>query len=211
MDPMRTAHLNDETPRQIQDRLIGYRAHNAKFVEYFPDGTSRELARNDPLDLALLAKTPFPGISALQAQQMMNTIRFFLFDLQNSMREVVPHYGPPQTLSNLVFYRQYPQGYGIIVPVQTYTYAKFALPVALRSQLAQTALEDEVEMQEKFVASGNAYYLDALINRVIFNFGREIRKVEVQEQVQGIMERQYRSGRPSRHKNKQRLHWSMVS
>ncbi|KAJ7478387.1 hypothetical protein FB451DRAFT_183825 [Mycena latifolia] len=211
MDPMRTAHLNDESPRQLQERLRLYRSHNVKFVEYFPDGTCRELARDDPLDIVLLAKTPFQNIMLPEVQHLMNTLRYFLFDLQNSRREMVPHYGPPQTLSNLVFYRQYSQIYGIILPVQAYNYAKFALPLPLRSQLAQTPLEDEVEMQQKFVASGDSYYLDAVINRVIFNFRREIRKIEVQEQLQTMIARQYRPGRPSRDKSKRRLHWSMAS
>lgn len=160
MDPRRTAHLNEETPRQIRDRLRLYRAHNAKLVEYFPDGTCRELERDDPLDVVLLAKMAFPGIQLPQVQQMMNTLRYFLFDLQNSMREMVPHQGPDQTLSNMVFYRQYPEGYGIIVPVQTYTYTKSSLPAALRQPLAHTPLEDEVQLQQNFVASGNGYYLD---------------------------------------------------
>ncbi|KAJ7116942.1 hypothetical protein C8R44DRAFT_791678, partial [Mycena epipterygia] len=160
MDPSRTAHLNDETPRQIHDRLQVYRAHNAKFMEYFPDGTCRELERNDPLNVALLAKIPFPNIEPQHVQQMMNTLRYFLFDLQNQRREIVPHHGPEQTLSNMVFYRQYQEGYGLILPVQTYNYAKFAVSPQLRNQLAQTAHEDEVQMQQKFVTSENGYYLD---------------------------------------------------
>ncbi|KAJ7081210.1 hypothetical protein B0H15DRAFT_1024977 [Mycena belliarum] len=211
MDPMRTAYLNEETPRQLQERLRLYRAHNSKFMEYFPDGTSRELERNDPLDIVLLAKTAFPGILLQQVEQLMNTLRYFLFDLQNSKREIVPHYGPPQTLSNLVFYRQYPQTFGIIIPVQPNNYARFQLPLALRSQLAQTALDGEVEMQQKFAATGNAYYLDAVINRVILNFGREVRKIELQAQLQTMVERQYHPGRASRERTKRRLHWSMVS
>lgn len=202
---MRPAHLNEETPRQLQDRLLLYRSHNVKFVEYFPDGTWRELERNDPLDIVLLAKTAFPGILLPQMQQLMNTLRYFLFDLQNSRREIVPHRGPPQTLSNMVFYRQYPQSYGIIVPVQPNNYATFPIPLALRSQLAQTALEDEVEMQQKFVATGNAYYLDAVINRVILNFRRVVREIEQQAQLQ------YHPGRATREKPGRRLHWSMVS
>ncbi|KAJ7692568.1 hypothetical protein B0H17DRAFT_1200390 [Mycena rosella] len=211
MDPMQTAHLNDENPRQIQDRLRLYRAHNAKFVEYFPDGTWRELDRDDPLEFVLLAKMEFPGIQLPQVEQLMNTLRYFLFDLQNSRLEIVPHYGPPHTLSNLVFYRQYSRRYGIVVPVQTYNYAKSVLPLLLREQMAQTQLEDEVEMQRKFVASGNGYYLDTVINRVIVNFRREIRKIELQNQLQTMIGRQYPASRPSRDKTKRRLHWSMVS
>ncbi|KAJ7116945.1 hypothetical protein C8R44DRAFT_202459 [Mycena epipterygia] len=210
MDPSRTAHLNDETPRQIHDRLQVYRTHNAKFMEYFPDGTCRELERNDPLNVALLAKIPFPNIDLQHVQQMMNTLRYFLFDLQNRRRELVPHHGPEQTLSNMVFYRQYQEGYGIIIPVQTYNYAKFAVSTQLRNQLAQTAFEDEVQMQQKFVASGNGYYLDAAINRVIFNFKREMRRLELQERLQGMGQPQY-SGRPSRDITRRRLHWSMVA
>ncbi|KAJ7875656.1 hypothetical protein B0H13DRAFT_2549863 [Mycena leptocephala] len=209
MDPLRTAHLNAESPRQLQDRLRFYRAHNVKFLEYFPDGTFHELERTDPLDLNLLATTPFPDIQLPQVQQMMNTLRYFLFDLQNSLRELVPHYGPDQTLSNLVFYRQYPDGYGIILPVQAYTYVRYPLPPALRTQLAQTPLEDEVQLQQNFVSSGNGYYLDAVINRVIFNFRREVRNIEMQERLQATVSHQH-SARGSRAKGRRRLHWSMV-
>lgn len=162
MDPLQTAHLNAEPPRQVHDRLRFYRGHNAKFLEYFPDGTFRELERTDPLNLSVLATTPFRDIQLPQVQQMMNTLRYFLFDLQNSLRELVPHYGPDQTLSNLVFYRHYPEtgSYGIILPVQAYSYVRYPLPPALRTQLAQTPLEDEVQLQQNFVASGDAYYLD---------------------------------------------------
>ncbi|KAJ7501112.1 hypothetical protein B0H11DRAFT_2224942 [Mycena galericulata] len=211
MDPRRPAHLNEETPRQIRDRLRLYRVHNAKFVEYFPDGMCRELERDDPLDVVLLAKATFPNVQLAQVQQLMNTLRYFLFDLQNSRREIVPHQGPEQTLSNMIFYRQYPGGYGIIVPVQTYTYAKCFLPPALREPLAQTPLEDEVQLQQNFVASGNGYYLDTVINRVIFNFKREVRKIELQERLQAMVKDQYQSSRSPRTKNKRRLHWSVVS
>ncbi|KAJ7018913.1 hypothetical protein C8F04DRAFT_1198324 [Mycena alexandri] len=157
---------NDNPPfvcrvdKQIHERVLLYRGHNAKFLEYFPDGTCRELERTDPLALSLLATTPFPGIQAPQVQQLMNTLRYFLFDLQNSVYELVPHGGPDQTLSNMVFYRQYPEGFGIIIPVQACTGPRYALPATLRPQLAQTALEDEPQLQHNFVASGNAYYLD---------------------------------------------------
>lgn len=170
MDPSRTAHLNDETPRELHARLTLYRAHNAKFMEYFPDGTHRELARTDPLDVALLAKIPFPHIELAAVQQLMATLRYFLFDLQHRRQELVPHHGPEQTLSNMVFYRRYEQGYGIVVPVQTHNYAKFAVNPQLRDQLAQTALEDEVQMQQKFVASGNGYYLD--VSHPVFSLSR---------------------------------------
>ncbi|KAJ7718458.1 hypothetical protein B0H16DRAFT_1897656, partial [Mycena metata] len=160
MDPLRTAHLNAENVHQIHERLLLYRGHNAKFLEYFPDGTCRELERTDPLAFTLLATTPFPGIQPPQVQQLMNTIRYFLFDLQNSVYELVPHGGPDQTLSNMVFYRQYPEGFGVMIPVQASTGPRYALPVTLRTQLAQTTLEDEPQLQQNFVASGNAYYLD---------------------------------------------------
>ncbi|KAF8202622.1 hypothetical protein K438DRAFT_2015229 [Mycena galopus ATCC 62051] len=212
MDPLCTALLNAETPRQIYDRLRFYRAHNVKFLEYFPDGTSRELDQNDPLDLSILATTPFPNIQLAQVQQMMNTLRYFLFDLQNSRRELVPHYGPEQTLSNLVFYRQYPQGYGIILPVQAYPPVRYSLPPALRTQLSQTPLEDEVRLQQSFVASGNGYYLEEVINRVISNFRREVRNIETQERLQApVVHRQIFATRPSGGKSRRRRHWSMVS
>jgi len=214
MDPLRTAHLNAETPHQIHDRLRFYRGHNAKFLEYFPDGTFRELDHSDPLNLNLLATTPFPGIQLSQVQQMMNTLRYFLFDFQNSLRELVPHYGPDQTLSNLVFYRQYPEGgFGLIFPVQAYTYVRYALPPTLRAQLAQTPLEDEIQLQQNFVASQNGYYLDAVVNRGILNFRREVRKIEMQEQLQGttVTHHQHHSVRSSRQKSRRRLHWSMTA
>ncbi|KAJ6566558.1 hypothetical protein B0H19DRAFT_712031 [Mycena capillaripes] len=212
MDPLRTAHLNAETPRQIHDRLRFYRGHNAKFLEYFPDGTSRELENTDALNFSLLATTPFPDIQFTQVQQMMNTLRYFLFDLQNSLRELVPHYGPDQTLSNLVFHRQYPDGsHGIIVPVQAYTYVRYPLPLALRTQLAQAPLEDEVQLQQNFIASGDAYYLDAVINRVIFNFKREVRNIEMQERLQATITHQHHPVRTSRGRGRRRLHWSMVA
>ncbi|KAJ7744774.1 hypothetical protein DFH07DRAFT_978094 [Mycena maculata] len=212
MDPRRTAYLNEETPHQIRDRLRFYRAHNVKFVEYFPDGTCRELERNDSLDVLLLAKMPFPDIQLRQVQQMMSTLRYFLFDLQNSMREIVPHHGPAQTLSNMVFYRQYSEGYyGLIFPVQTNTYAKCPLHPSMRDLLAQTPLEDEAQLQQSFVASGNAYYLDTLINRVIFDFGREVRKIELQERLQTMVKEQYPAATSPRSRNTRRLHWSMAS
>ncbi|KAJ7264519.1 hypothetical protein B0H12DRAFT_1102119 [Mycena haematopus] len=213
MDPLCTALLNAETSRQIYDRLRFYRGRNVKFLEYFPDGTFRELDQNDPLDLTILATTPFPGIQFAQVQQMMNTLRYFLFDLQNSRRELVPHYGPEQTLSNLVFYRQYPQGYGIILPVQAYPTVRYALSPARRTQLAQTPLEDEVGLQQSFVASGNGYYLETAINRVISNFRREIRNIEMQERLQtpGVHRQLLPGVRQSGGKSRRRHHWSMVS
>ncbi|KAJ7633679.1 hypothetical protein DFH06DRAFT_1222516 [Mycena polygramma] len=210
MDPLRTAHLNAETPQQIRDRLHFYRAHNAKFLEYFPDGTFRELEPTDPLNLSVLATTPFPGIQPAHAQQLMNTLRYFLFDLQNSLRELVPHHGPDQTLSNLVFYRQHPEGFGIVLPVQAYSYVRFPLPPALRTQLAQTPRDDEVQLQQNFVDSGNGYYLDAVINRVIFNFRREVRNIEMQERMQAAGGHQQRSAGTSGGRGRRRMHWSMV-
>ncbi|KAJ7175107.1 hypothetical protein C8R43DRAFT_943372 [Mycena crocata] len=207
MDPLRTAYLNEETPRQLHDRLRLYRAHNVKFVEYFADGTCRELERTDPLDFVLLAKTAFPHIQLPQVQQLMNTLRYFLFDLQNSLRELPPHYGPDQTLSNMVFYRPYIDSFGIILPVQVSNYTKFQLPHGLRDQLAQTPLDSEVQLQQNFVATGNAYYLDGVINRVIFNFRRQIREIEMQHAMQAppVKPFKYVRNRPKR-----RHHWSMV-
>ncbi|KAF7354239.1 hypothetical protein MVEN_01111800 [Mycena venus] len=196
MDPLRTAHLNAETPRQIHDRLRFYRGHNAKFLEYFPDGTSRELDSSDPLNLSLLATTPFPGIQLSQVQQMMNTLRYFLFDLQNSLRELVPHLRA---------------GPDLVEPA--YTYVRYALPPALRTQLAQTPLEDEIQLQQNFVASQNGYYLDAVINRGILNFRREVRNIEMQERLQGptVTHHQHHPVRSSRQKSRRRLHWSMTA
>ncbi|KAJ7636402.1 hypothetical protein FB45DRAFT_906564 [Roridomyces roridus] len=214
MDPLRTAHLNEESPRQIHDRLRFYRSHNAKLLEYFPDGTFRVLSRDDSLlDVALLATTPFPGIQPAQVQQLMNTLRYFLFDLQNSRLEFVPHQGPDQTLSNMIFYRAYADGgYGIIVPVQASAYGKFMLNPAMRQQLAETPLEDEVQMQQSFAAQGNGYYLDVLINRVIFHFRREVRKIELQERLQTMVREQYPRSPVAAAKNSHhRRHWSMVS
>ncbi|KAJ7869956.1 hypothetical protein B0H14DRAFT_2726840 [Mycena olivaceomarginata] len=161
MDPQCPAYMNGETSPQIYDRLQFYRRLNVKFLEYFPDGSSRELEHTDALaPVSLLATTAFPNIQLAQVQQMMNTLRYFLFDLQNSRCELVPHGGPPQTLSNLVFYRQYPEGYGIILPVQPYACVRYSVPPTLRNQLAQTPLEDEVQLQQSVVANGNSYYLD---------------------------------------------------
>lgn len=160
MEPQHTAHRTQETPRQLRHRLKRYRAHNVKFMEYFPDGTCRQLEPDDPLHLVLLSKMNFPDIQLPQVQQMMNTLRYFLFDLENSRREIVCHKGPDQTLSNMVFYRQYVGGYGVVIPVQTYNYPKFQLPSSLRQSLARTPLGDEMQLQQKFVASGDRHHLD---------------------------------------------------
>lgn len=50
-----------------------------------------------------------------------------------------------------------------------------------------------------------------MINRVIFNFRREVRKIELQERLQTMVKDQYQSIRSPRGKNTRRLHWSMVS
>jgi len=212
MDPTRPTFLNAESPPQIRERLLLYRAHNVKFVEYFADGMFRELDRTDPLDLTLLATTAFPHICRPELQQLMNALRYFLFDLQNSMRELVPHHGPVFTLSNMVFCRQYPDGRcGVVLPVQTYNYKRFRLPEGLRLTLAETPLADEVELQHKFVETGNMYYLDEVINRVICNFRRRVRDMELEAQMQAssASTNKYRYGRTVT--NARRTHWSLVN
>ncbi|KAJ7722899.1 cytochrome P450 [Mycena maculata] len=152
----------EETPHQIRDRLRLYRAQRQIRGISLPDGTCQELERNDSLGGLLFAKMPFPNIQLPQVEQLMNNLHYFLFDLQNGMREI------------------YSEGHGVIF---------------------LTPLEDEAQLRQNFVASGNAYYLDVsvffalanevdpqtLIDRVIFDFRR---KIKLQERLQTMVKEQ---------------------
>ncbi|KAJ7021560.1 hypothetical protein C8F04DRAFT_263177 [Mycena alexandri] len=81
------------------------------------NGTCRELERTDTLTFSLLATTPFPGLQAPQVQQLMNILRCFLFDLQNSVYELVPNGGPDQMLLNMVFIGNTPRASGLSLPI----------------------------------------------------------------------------------------------
>ncbi|KAK7036228.1 hypothetical protein R3P38DRAFT_618517 [Favolaschia claudopus] len=212
MDPQLTALLNAESLTQIQARVQKYRKYNVNFLEYFA-GSCRELGSDDALNFSLLATTSFPGVDPAGVQHMMNTIRYFLFDLQNSRRELIPHHGPEQTVSNLVFYRPYPNGtYGIVFPVQVCPQGHFQLPTTLRDTLATTPTADELQLLQNFLQSGNAYYFDELINRVFWNFKREVGKAETQARFQAPPVRPHFVPVVGhvRRTSTSRQHWSMV-